>query len=76
MDDLYDEAFVVASGQYLTKHLPDDYADMPDEDFNSFIEDNIWEGMEHLDRDEVVSQIAQLADIILRFHRDQLRRTG
>lgn len=73
-DEIYTAAMIMASGQYLTEHLPDNFMDMKDDDFETFVDNHKWEGVENVPADEVASQISQAADVMIRFHKQMLDR--
>ena len=58
-DDYFD--IVWASGQFLTKHLPDDYDQWSNEKLDDFIDDHKWEPFENLDPSFIWDQILNLA---------------
>ena len=52
-----DQMFVLASGEFLTKHLPDDWRDMSNEDVHQFLIDNAWEPLQDVDPNVVWDMI-------------------
>ena len=40
------EAYIFASGHYLTNHLPENWEDWSEEKLHNFLEDNVWEPFE------------------------------
>ena len=41
------QIFARMSGHFLCQHLPDDWADWPEEKLDKFFEDNAWEPLEY-----------------------------
>jgi len=71
---LYNEAFIAASGQYLTDYLPDEFPTWERDQMHEFVNDHAWEGVETLPADEIISQISQAADAMVRFYKEQLEK--
>jgi hypothetical protein len=68
-DELMKEAMIVASGQYLSEHLPSDWFDLDENDFYEFVENHTWEPLEYgLSTKDVIDCISQTADNIVNFH--------
>jgi hypothetical protein len=55
------EAYIFASGHYLTNHLPEDWEDWSEEKLDSFVEDNVWLPFEGWSAGDVWDNIANLA---------------
>ena len=49
----YEKIFARLSGHFLCQHLPDDWADWPDEKLDQFFSDNHWEPFEYWDVDDI-----------------------
>ena len=56
----YEKIFARLSGHFLCQHLPDDWADWPDEKLDKFFEDNAWEPLEYWDVHDVYELIDSL----------------
>lgn len=61
----YNQAMILASGQYLTKSLPFEWLEWDDDEQNKFVEDNAWQPFENWDAKELFREISQLANIFL-----------
>ena len=66
---LQTEAYINASGHFLTNHLPHDWEDMNEDDLNSFISDNLWEHFENCDPEYVWDHIDTLARNFIEFNK-------
>jgi hypothetical protein len=56
-----EKAYRLASQQYLTAELPEDWQQMDEEEFNSFLKDNAWEPFENWEGSDIWEQIDQTA---------------
>ena len=56
------QIFARMSGHFLCQHLPDDWADWPEEKLDKFFEDNAWEPFEYWD----VHDMYELIDCLTR----------
>ena len=54
------EIFARMSGHFLCEHLPDDWADWPEEKLDKFFEDNAWEPFEYTPVNDVYELIDNL----------------
>ena len=57
-----EQIFARMSGHFLCQHLPDDWADWPEEKLDKFFEDNAWEPFEYWD----VHDMYELIDCLTR----------
>jgi len=55
-----EQIFARMSGHFLCQHLPDDWADWPEEKLDKFFEDNAWEPLEHWPVNDVYELIDSL----------------
>jgi len=60
-----ENALIKACGQYLTDYPP---KGLDNEEFEEFVADHVWEGVENLPLSEVFSQIRQLQDSFINFY--------
>ena len=67
ISELQKKATIVASGNYLTDPLPEDYWDMSLDELHEFVELNAWQPFEHREPEYVLDQIEVLADSYIRF---------
>ena len=56
------QIFARLSGHFLCQHLPDDWADWPEEKLDKFFEDNAWEPLEYWP----VNDVYELIDCVTR----------
>ena len=56
----YTKIFARLSGHFLCQHLPDDWADWPEEKLDKFFEDNTWEPLEYWPVNDVYELIDSL----------------
>ena len=56
----YEKIFARMSGHFLCQHLPDDWADWPEEKLDKFFEDNVWEPLEYWPVNDVYELIDSL----------------
>lgn len=70
-EEQYNRAVIMASGQYLTDYLPENFYEMNDDELEEYVEAHIWEGVENLPAEEVIAQISQTADMLIRFHNQE-----
>jgi len=69
------EDIIWASGRHLTTYLPDNFDKWPQDKLYSFIEDNICEQYEYWDRENVWSEICDLADSMRRhIHHEKTKK--
>ena len=54
------QIFARMSGHFLREHLPDDWADWPEEKLDKFFEDNAWEPFEYWPVNDVYGLIDNL----------------
>jgi hypothetical protein len=54
------QIFARMSGHFLCQHLPDDWADWPEEKLDKFFEDNAWEPLEYWPVNDVYELIDSL----------------
>ena len=55
-----EQIFARMSGYFLCQHLPDDWADWPEEKLDKFFEDNAWEPLEYWPVNDVYELIDSL----------------
>lgn len=67
--EIQTQAYITASGHFLTNPLPNDWEDMSEDDLNSFISDNLWEHFENCDPHYVFEHIDTLARDFLNFNK-------
>lgn len=67
MNALLIRATIIASGNYLTQNLPDNFNDLSNDDINLFIEENVWEPLENFSPDWVYEQIAICGELMVQF---------
>ena len=53
----YSKVFAIMSGNFLTEHLPFDWAEWEEEKLQQFFEDNVWEPFEYYDWNDVYENI-------------------
>jgi hypothetical protein len=53
----HSEVFAFMSGNFLTEHLPSDWAEWGEEKLQQFFEDNVWQPFEYHDWNDVYSYI-------------------
>jgi hypothetical protein len=58
------EAFIWASGQYLTDHVTEEMLDDEGDMLYLFVTDHLWEPFEHYSTDSVITLIADLASSV------------
>jgi uncharacterized small protein (DUF1192 family) len=76
MTELQKRAFVSASGSYLTEYLPDNWWDMEKEYADEFVELHAWSTFEYWSANEILEQIQNLADEMLRFLKEEQKWRG
>ena len=54
----YSKIFAIMSGNFLTEHLPFDWAEWEEEKLQQFFEDNVWQPFEYYDWNDVYENIA------------------
>ena len=59
-----------ASGHYMSNPYPSDYQEMSKDDFEEFIEDNVWEPFERLPVRELMELVEDLARSALKHFHD------
>jgi len=52
-----DYVFHVMSGNFLTEHLPEDWAEWDDDKLQEFFEEHVWEPLEYWDWNDVYELI-------------------
>lgn len=55
------EIYILASSNFLTDKIPEDYFDMTEEDQNQFLEDHTWQPFEYWDVKDVWDEINSAA---------------
>ena len=65
----------IASEFYLCDPLPQDYADMDDDEFNDFLEEHAWEPFEHWNGDDIAGCILGLSYKMEKIERETRKNT-
>ena len=60
----YNYLMRMASGNYLTEYLPEDWHTWNSKKADTFVKENAWEPFEYYDADEIWVQISQMADLM------------
>ena len=60
----YNYLMRMASGNYLTEYLPEDWHTWNSKKADTFVEEHAWEPLEHYDAEEIWQQISQMADLM------------
>ena len=60
----YNYLMRMASGNYLTEYLPEDWHTWNSKKADTFVTENAWEPLEHYDAEEIWQQISQMADLM------------
>jgi len=67
--------FRIASEFYLSEILPQDYMDMDDEDFYTFLEENVWQPFEGWSGEDLQGTIVGLSIRMERIARETRKNT-
>jgi hypothetical protein len=65
------DAYIAASGIFLSEHLPENWQAMKDGELDEFVENNTWEPFEYWPVDEIWSLISGTASTFISFHKTQ-----
>jgi hypothetical protein len=60
----YNYLMRMASGNYLTEYLPEDWHTWSSKKADTFVKENAWEPLEYWDAEEIWQQISQMADLM------------
>jgi len=60
----YNYLMRMASGNYLTEYLPEDWHTWNSKKANTFVTENAWEPLEYWDAEDIWQQISQMADLM------------
>ena len=60
----YNYLMRMASGNYLTEYLPNDWHKWSGKKADKFVKEHAWEPFEYYDADEIWVQISQMADLM------------
>ena len=59
------KVFAKMSGNFLTEHLPDDWASWPDKKLKKFFSENAWHQLEHWNFEEVFDLIEHTTNDVM-----------
>ena len=60
----YNYLMRMASGNYLTQYLPEDWHTLYSKKADTFVKENAWEPFEYYDAEEIWQQISEMADLM------------
>ena len=60
----YNYLMRMASGNYLTEYLPEDWHTWNSKKADKFVKENAWEPFEYYNAEEIWQQISQMADLM------------
>lgn len=66
-----DSLMIWASGHFLTEPLPSNYQDLPEQEFEEFISEHVWEPFENYETSEILEMIENLAEDVAQLLKNQ-----
>ena len=72
MNDYEKRAFIAASGQVLTKHLPEDFDKLDCSALDEWVECHAWEPFENWSANQLLQQIDSVSNTLRTFHASEL----